>query len=193
MTKKHPDIHIKGRTIDVSDLIADPVVYYNKKFYVVLFMVWRFLVPMVLYRYFVGHLLDNVELLAAILTQYVFVLHIVWFINSAAHMIGDRPYNPDIQPRNNIFIGIFGLHEGFHNYHHSFPWDYRIAENGFRWYDPGKWTIDLGAKLGFISDRKVASGDLVDKTKKKVESQKHDEMRFYLDDHPYVKPLKYSL
>ena len=165
LTKKHPDVIVKGKTIDNSDLMADPVVYYNKKFYIPLYMLLRVylptLVPMIWY--------DQEFRLCVVgtFTQYMFNLHSVWFVNSAAHIFGERPYNNKIQPRENFFVALFGLNEGFHNYHHQFPWDYAIAEFGLKYWDPAKWLIDLCAKVGLAYDLKKASPKLVEDTKKK--------------------------
>ena len=56
-------------------------------------------------------------------------------------------------------MGIFAGGEGWHNYHHAFPWDYRAAEigkiNGVRTH------IDLWAKMGLAYDLKTASPDLI--------------------------------
>lgn len=42
---------------------------------------------------------------------------------------------------------VITLGEGYHNYHHTFPRDYR---NGHLWYnvDPSKWLIYTLSKLG---------------------------------------------
>lgn len=51
--------------------------------------------------------------------------------------------------------------EGFHNYHHSFPWDYKAAELGSY---SGNWTtafIDLMAKIGLAYDLKTARPELI--------------------------------
>ena len=44
--------------------------------------------------------------------------------------------------------------EGYHNFHHQFPMDYR---NAIRWYqyDPTKWFIWVCSKLGLASHLKV--------------------------------------
>jgi stearoyl-CoA desaturase (delta-9 desaturase) len=46
--------------------------------------------------------------------------------------------------------------EGYHNFHHRFPFDYR---NGARWwqYDPSKWTIWLLARAGLATRVRTAS------------------------------------
>jgi len=44
-------------------------------------------------------------------------------------------------------VSLITLGEGYHNYHHTFPRDYR---NGHLWYnvDPSKWLIYMLSKLG---------------------------------------------
>lgn len=165
LTKKHPDIFLKGKTIDNSDLMNDPVVYYNKKFYVIWYILLRVYLPTLVPMLWYGQ-----EFRLCVLgtfTQYILNLHATWFVNSAAHIFGDRPYNNKIQPRENFFVAVFGLNEGFHNYHHQFPWDYAIAEFGIKYWDPAKWLINLAAKYGFAYDLKKASPELIENTRKK--------------------------
>ncbi|KPJ16367.1 Acyl-CoA Delta(11) desaturase [Papilio machaon] len=54
------------------------------------------------------------------------------------------------------------LGEGFHNYHHSFPWDYKAGELGNNWLNFSTSTIDFFAKLGWAYDLKTASGEVVE-------------------------------
>ena len=48
-------------------------------------------------------------------------------VNSLAHTFGSRPYNPYIEARNNFFVSVFTWGEGWHNYHHAYPKDYRAS------------------------------------------------------------------
>lgn len=165
LTKKHPDVFLKGKTIDNTDLLNDPVVYYNKKFYIIWYILLRVYIPTLIPMIWYGQ-----EFRLCVLgtfTQYILNLHAVWFVNSAAHIFGDRPYNNKIQPRENFFVALFGLNEGFHNYHHQFPWDYAIAEYGLKYWDPAKWLIKLAERYGFAYDLKKASPDLIENTRKK--------------------------
>jgi stearoyl-CoA desaturase (delta-9 desaturase) len=41
LTRKHPDVIIKGKTIDNSDLMSDPVVRYNRKYYIIMYLFFR--------------------------------------------------------------------------------------------------------------------------------------------------------
>jgi len=188
LTKKHPDVLIKGKTIDNSDLLRDPVVYYNRKFYIPLYIAFRVIVPGLIPLY-----LMNVPLFLVMLgtyAQYITNLHATWFVNSAAHIFGHRPYNHKIQPRENWAVALFGYNEGFHNYHHQFPWDWRIAEHGITWFDPGKWFISLCEKVGLAYNLKEASQKIIEDTRNRVAAQLQANLdsQFYVHDHPYFSP-----
>jgi stearoyl-CoA desaturase (delta-9 desaturase) len=77
--------------------------------------------------------------------------HLTWFINSLAHTWGERTYSKEHSAVDNHLLALITVGEGFHNYHHTFPSDYR---NGVRWYqfDPTKWTIWTLSKLGLASN-----------------------------------------
>lgn len=79
--------------------------------------------------------------------------HSTFFINSLCHWFGGRPYNSDLTARDNFFLAFLTFGEGYHNYHHTFQYDYR---NGVRWYqwDPTKWVIRAFAALGLADKLK---------------------------------------
>jgi stearoyl-CoA desaturase (Delta-9 desaturase) len=66
--------------------------------------------------------------------------------------------------------------EGYHNFHHQFPMDYR---NAFFWYqyDPTKWFIALCSKIGLAShlrmfpSNEISKGQLAMKLKELKELQ----------------------
>lgn len=66
----------------------------------------------------------------------------------------------NILPVESLFVAFFAVGEGWHNYHHAFPWDYRASELGTPLNLTG-FLIDLLARLGFAYDRKSASHGLV--------------------------------
>lgn len=78
-------------------------------------------------------------LLAGVLRLFL-VLNSTFFINSICHIWGDQPYGDANTSRDNWWISLLTFGEGYHNYHHNFPRDYR---NGPKWYnfDPSKWLI----------------------------------------------------
>lgn len=79
------------------------------------------------------------------------VLNSAFFINSVAHSIGDRKFDKTSSARDHWLGIILTNGEGYHNFHHRFPRDYR---NGVRWYhwDPTKWLIWLLSRVGLTSD-----------------------------------------
>ena len=54
-----------------------------------------------------------------------FVYHITWCINSFAHTFGKATYDIDSTAKDNWFAAFLTNGEGYHNYHHRFPGDYR--------------------------------------------------------------------
>ena len=189
LTRKHPDVVLKGATIPHDDLMADPVVAFNRKYYIWLYLIFRIVASIYAPMFVTGCTLWEGTI--GCFASYVGQLHTVWFVNSAAHIFGDRPYNSKIQPRENFWVALTGMGEGFHNYHHTFPWDYTIAEDGLTWWNPAKWFIDTMFKLGLCSNLKRASNDLIDKTRHRLGGSKKDE-NFYVHDHPYMNPHCFS-
>ena len=90
-------------------------------------------------------------LLLSVSARLVFVFHSAFFINSFAHTFGTRPYDTTISAKDNWFGAVLTNGEGYHNFHHKFPNDYR---NGIRWYhwDPSKWAIWMLSCLRLASE-----------------------------------------
>lgn len=51
-------------------------------------------------------------------------------------------------------VAIAALGEGWHNYHHVFPWDYKTGELGSYMFNLTTLLIDLMAKIGWARERK---------------------------------------
>jgi len=87
--------------------------------------------------------------------RYVLILHFTWFVNSIAHMWGYRPFDPKIGPAENLFVAIVTGGEGYHNWHHVYPFDYAASEFGlFKEWNPTKLIIDFAATLGLVENRR---------------------------------------
>lgn len=71
---------IKGRTVDMSDIEADPVVQFQRKFYVPLYLFLRILMPLVIPCYYWGEILHYSVI--GLFAQYIGALHATWFVNS---------------------------------------------------------------------------------------------------------------
>jgi len=105
LTRKHPDIMIRGKTLCFDDLSKDPVIKFQRKFYPFFYIFFCFLFPTLLCRFIVGDTLLNC-LIVGSFGRYIVSLHCTWFVNSAAHMWGDRPYSVKMEPRY-VFISCF--------------------------------------------------------------------------------------
>jgi stearoyl-CoA desaturase (delta-9 desaturase) len=65
----------------------------------------------------------------------VVLWHATFAINSLAHTLGARRFATRDTSRNNFWLALLTLGEGWHNNHHRYP---AAARQGFRW-----WEIDL--------------------------------------------------
>jgi stearoyl-CoA desaturase (delta-9 desaturase) len=94
--------------------------------------------------------------------------HSTFFINSLCHMIGRQPYSREHSARDSSVMALLALGEGYHNFHHAFPFDYR---NGIKpWhFDPAKWLIWALSKLGLARNLRRASEVLVLRAKVTVQ------------------------
>ncbi|CAK9815809.1 (11Z)-hexadec-11-enoyl-CoA conjugase [Anthophora quadrimaculata] len=101
MVKRHPAVKEYGSKIDMSDIVADPVIkFFDKR----------------------------------------------------------------VKPTENPTVSFFALGEGWHNYHHSFPWDYKAAELGAYGLNPTTGFIELMQCIGLAYNLRTPRKQLVDRT-----------------------------
>lgn len=70
----------------------------------------------------------------------------------------------EVKPTENPTVSFFALGEGWHNYHHSFPWDYKASELGAYGLNPTSGFIELMAWLGLAYNLKTPSKKVVERT-----------------------------
>ncbi|XP_005156902.2 stearoyl-CoA desaturase b isoform X1 [Danio rerio] len=150
LVRKHPEVIDKGRKLTFEDLKADSVVMFQRRHYKLSVVVMCFLIPTLVPWFFWEESLWTAYLVPCLL-RYAVVLNATWLVNSAAHMWGMRPYDHNINPRENKFVAFSAIGEGFHNYHHTFPHDYATSEFGSR-LNVTKAFIDLMCFLGLAND-----------------------------------------
>ena len=94
----------------------------------------------------------------------VVIHHTTFFVNSIAHMWGSRPYSDENSARDNWMLAFVTNGEGFHNFHHKFPSDYR---NGIRWFDwdPTKWLIRTLHALGLAKQLRYTPRPIIEKAR----------------------------
>ena len=130
---------------NVPDLLADPFIRLQHRFYVPLAITMGFGVPLAI-GYSMGHPWGS--LLWAGFFRTVLVHHSTFFVNSLAHTLGRRPYSLAISARDSVVTALLTFGEGYHNFHHSFSTDYRNGVRRHQW-DPTKWLIRTMAALGW--------------------------------------------
>ena len=81
----------------------------------------------------------------------VVLYHATFTINSMAHRFGSRRYATADDSRNNVWLALLTLGEGWHNNHHHYP---GAARQGFFWWeiDPTYWALRAMQSLGLVSN-----------------------------------------
>lgn len=152
-----------------KDLLNDKLVMWQHRNYLWLAVTMGVILPTVI-GYFLGSALGGLAL--AGFGRIVFVHHCTFFINSLCHIVGTRPYTDTNTARDSAIMAVFSYGEGYHNYHHYFPVDYR---NGIKWYhfDPTKWMIKTLSFVGWTSDLKKVQEKLITQAKLEMKLKKY--------------------
>lgn len=160
MVRKHPDVKIKGKSIDMSDLDRDPVVVWQRRTYLVIMPLLCFVLPAWVPVHFWNE--DPwVSWYVASVMRYTLLLNGTWLVNSAAHMWGNKPFDTSISAVENLSVAALGYGEGWHNYHHVFPWDYKAAELGTYRANFTTGFIDFFSRIGWAYDLKTVSLEMI--------------------------------
>jgi stearoyl-CoA desaturase (delta-9 desaturase) len=72
-----------------------------------------------------SYAIGGFEYLGAFCLSTTLLFHSVQTVNSLAHLWGDQPFITDDQSRNNPFVALITLGEGWHNLHHAFQYSCR--------------------------------------------------------------------
>ena len=134
---------------NVADLEKDPLVRWQDRY-----VQWIAVAVSFVFTTVLGFLWNGWQgALGAFLiggvARVVAVQHSTFFINSACHYFGNRPYSVKCSARDSWFMALFTFGEGYHNYHHEFQYDYRNGVKPWQW-DPTKWAIWLLSKSGLV-------------------------------------------
>jgi stearoyl-CoA desaturase (Delta-9 desaturase) len=155
----------------VRDLLEDPLVRWQDRWYVPIGLGVSLGIPLL-----VGLATGRVFgcLLIGGVLRIVISHHGTFFINSLCHMIGRQPYSREHSARDSAVMAVLAFGEGYHNYHHSFPFDYR---NGIkRWhFDPAKWTIYGLSAVGLARNLRRASDAVILKARIDVQFERAKE------------------
>lgn len=135
-----------------KDLLNDPMVRHQHKYYVWWLIFSCFGLPLAA-GFLIGRPVET--FLLAGFSRLLVMNQITYLINSYAHYFGRRPYSKKVTARDSLICSLLTNGEGWHNYHHRFPFDYRNGHRFYHW-DPTKWMILFFAKLGMTRDLKAA-------------------------------------
>ena len=78
-----------------------------------------------------------------------------------------------IKPAENRLVSFITVGEGWHNYHHTFPWDYKTSELGKYGLNLTTAFIDFFAYIGWAYDLKQPSEQLVRKVVQQMGDGSH--------------------
>lgn len=168
---------LKGRT-DISDLVADPIIRWQHKYYVYVLVFMAYILPSLIAGYFWGDYLGG-YLYAGVLRLF-FVHQSTFCVNSLAHWLGEQPFDDRNSPRDHVLTALVTLGEGYHNFHHEFPSDYR---NAIKWYqyDPTKLFIWTMKQLGLASNLQTFSQNAIEQGVVQQQQKKLDRWRSRLN------------
>nr|AER29855.1 acyl-CoA Z6 desaturase [Planotortrix octo] len=156
---KHPEVRKRGEAIDLSDLLRNPVLTFQRKNVVLILALVCYIMPTAVPMYFWGETFHNAWHIMAL--RFVLCLNFISLINSAAHTFGNKPYDKSIMPTQNMSVTLATLGEGFHNYHHVFPFDYRAAELGNNTFNLTTKFIDFFAMIGWATALKTVGHESI--------------------------------
>ncbi len=155
------------RFSNAPDLMKDPLVMWQHRWYLPLVVFFTFALPT-----WIGLLYGRpvAGLLWGGFLRVVLVHHTTFFINSLAHLYGEKPYSLKDTARDSWWLAPLTFGEGYHNFHHKFQADYR---NGIRWwqFDSTKWWIVLLTWTGQAWKLKRTPEPLILKARLEVQKQ----------------------
>jgi len=163
---------------DVSDLQAQWFLRFQHKYFMPLAFALGFGLPTLIAGYFWGDWKGGF-IIGGVLSR-VAILQCTFFINSLAHYLGEATYSDQRTPRDSPITSLVTFGEGYHNFHHEFPYDYR---NGIKLYsyDPGKWLIAALSYFGLTYNLKRFPSTLFEKGEIHMASKKLAARRSKLD------------
>ncbi|GMK55425.1 hypothetical protein CspeluHIS016_0204810 [Cutaneotrichosporon spelunceum] len=174
---------------DVSDLNKNPVARWQHNNYVALLIFMGLAFPTLVAGLGWGDWWGGLFFAGA--ARLVFVHHSTFCVNSLAHWLGETPFDNKHTPKDHFITALVTVGEGYHNFHHQFPMDFR---NAIKWYqyDPTKWFIWTMAQLGLAShlkkfpDNEIKKGQYTMKLIKLQEQSEKLEWPKHANDLPII-------
>lgn len=143
---------------DISDLLDDWIVRFQHRHFIFLMFLFAFIFPAALCSYLYGDFWGGL-VYGGILRVFA-IQQATFCINSLAHYLGTQPFDDRRTPTDNWLTALITFGEGYHNFHHEFPTDYR---NAIKWYqyDPTKLVIYCASLIGLAHNLKKFSQNAI--------------------------------
>eukprot|EP00026_Physarum_polycephalum_P003701 Phypoly_transcript_03715.p1 GENE.Phypoly_transcript_03715~~Phypoly_transcript_03715.p1 ORF type:complete len:771 (+),score=67.31 Phypoly_transcript_03715:41-2353(+) len=154
--------------INMDDLYKDPLLRWQYDYFVPLSIFVGMIFPSgmcYLWEDLAGGICYNIGV------RILVVHHAIYFVNSLAHYWGEAPYADEHTSRDSFLAAILTLGEGYHNFHHEFPFDYRNGAKFYQW-DPNKWIIAGLSYVGQTYDLKITPERLIKKCELQMQQKK---------------------
>eukprot|EP00026_Physarum_polycephalum_P005091 Phypoly_transcript_05119.p1 GENE.Phypoly_transcript_05119~~Phypoly_transcript_05119.p1 ORF type:complete len:599 (+),score=47.52 Phypoly_transcript_05119:245-1798(+) len=147
--------------VPMDDLNHDPMLVWQYKYYVPISILVAFVFPISVCCLW-GDFWGGVFYATAL--RVLAAHEVTFFVNSLAHYWGDMPFADEHTPRDNMIVAILTCGEGYHNFHHEFPFDYRNTTKFYQ-FDTAKWVIAGLSYIGQTYDLKRAPNRLISMSK----------------------------
>ncbi len=158
----------EGRYDNVADLREDPLVVFQNNHYMKLGVLFGFILPTAIAAIW-GDALGGFFIAGFLRT--VMNHHFTFSINSFAHLVGTQPYSDKDSSRDSWILALATYGEGYHNYHHRFPTDYRNGIRFFHW-DPTKWLVKSMNLLGLTSNLREVPYETILRARLKMDEKR---------------------
>lgn len=163
---------------DIADLTDDWIVRFQHRHYILIMLLSAFILPACLCSYFFNDFKGG--LIYGGIIRVFAIQQATFCINSLAHYLGDQPFDDRRTPRDNWITALVTFGEGYHNFHHEFPTDYR---NAIKWYqyDPTKVFIYGSSLIGLAFNLKKFSQNAIQQGLVQQQQKKLDRKRSHLN------------
>jgi len=159
---------------DIDDLKADKIVDLQHRYYPYIALFMSFAFPTLVCGLGWGDWRGGFFFSGV--ARLVTVHHATFCVNSLAHYLGEKTFDDRHTPRDHFITALVTFGEGYHNFHHEFPQDYRNAIL-FHQYDPTKWLIRICFVLGLASELKTFPSNEITKGQIYMKEQKLNEAK----------------
>lgn len=142
---------------DAPDLWKDRMIRFQHRYFVPIASFMSFIFPMLIASLWgdpIGGLVVAGGVRLVLNQQFTFS------INSFCHKIGAQPYSDGHTARDSWITALITYGEGYHNFHHEFPADYRNGIQIYQW-DPTKWLIYALSCVGLAKGLKRISPEKI--------------------------------